>query len=88
MIRYGMFVALVVFVVPLLFAQEQVPAGEDSSALAESPDISEESVREAVSKSVQLLEQASAGTAEKRVCFTSHGQAHPVLALDELVHDR
>lgn len=42
-----------------------------------------EEIRVSVSRSVSLLEKASAGTAEKRVCFTCHGQALPVLTLVE-----
>ena len=38
-------------------------------------------VRTAVDKSLVLLQRASAGSAEKRPCFTCHSQAHPVLAI-------
>ncbi len=39
-----------------------------------------------ITRSVALLEKASAGTAEQRACFTCHGQALPVLALVEAEH--
>ena len=40
-------------------------------------------VRDAVRKSLALLEKASAGSAKKRKCFTCHNQALPVLAIVE-----
>ncbi len=38
-------------------------------------------IRDAVEKSLLLLQRASAGSAEKRPCFTCHSQALPVLAI-------
>ncbi|MBL4886618.1 MAG: hypothetical protein JKY95_19095 [Planctomycetaceae bacterium] len=43
----------------------------------------EEQVRDAIRKSLTLLEQAAVGTAEKRKCFTCHGQALPVMVMTE-----
>ena len=40
-------------------------------------------IQGAVARSLDLLEKASMGSAEKRVCFTCHSQAMPVLALAE-----
>ena len=44
---------------------------------------SEATLRESVQKSLLMLETASAGTAEQRMCFTCHGQAQPVIAIVE-----
>jgi len=44
-------------------------------------EVDHQRVRDAVEKSLLLLERASAGSAEKRPCFTCHSQAHPVLAI-------
>ncbi|MCS7469978.1 terpene cyclase/mutase family protein [Stieleria sp. ICT_E10.1] len=55
-----------------------------SQIAAEDPiSLHDEEIRQSVSRSTLLLEKAAAGTAEKRVCFTCHGQALPVLALVE-----
>ena len=40
-------------------------------------------LRGAIDKAVSLLEIASAGSAEHRMCFSCHGQALPVMALSE-----
>ena len=40
-------------------------------------------VRQAISRTIPLLEKASAGSADERTCFTCHSQAMPVLALAE-----
>ncbi len=45
--------------------------------------ISEEALRSGVERSLPLLERASAGSADQRVCFTCHNQALPVFALVE-----
>jgi len=37
----------------------------------------------AAKRSIAILETASAGSAERRTCFTCHSQAHPVLAIVE-----
>jgi len=37
----------------------------------------------AAERSIVLLQAASAGSAERRTCFTCHSQAHPVLAIVE-----
>ena len=44
-------------------------------------DVDHQRVRTAVEKSLLLLERGSAGSAEKRPCFTCHSQALPVLAI-------
>lgn len=46
----------------------------------------ENQVRGAIQSSIKLLEAASAGSAKKRVCFTCHNQALPILALTEARH--
>ncbi|MCH7551193.1 MAG: hypothetical protein IIA35_05775, partial [Proteobacteria bacterium] len=38
-------------------------------------------LRAAITKSIPLVEKGSAGSAEKRTCFTCHSQAVPVVAL-------
>jgi hypothetical protein len=43
----------------------------------------QEHVRDAIRGALSLLEQASAGSAEQRLCFTCHSQALPVMALTE-----
>ncbi|MBT4013718.1 MAG: hypothetical protein HN617_05615 [Planctomycetaceae bacterium] len=48
---------------------------------APSVELDHQRIREAVEKSLLLLERASAGSAEKRPCFTCHSQALPVLAI-------
>lgn len=40
-----------------------------------------QTIREAVSRAIPLLERGSAGSASERQCFTCHNQAVPVLAL-------
>ncbi|MDC0574501.1 hypothetical protein OAO39_01075 [Pirellulaceae bacterium] len=52
-------------------------AAENQAASA----VDHQRVRTAVDKSLVLLQRASAGSAEKRPCFTCHSQAHPVLAI-------
>ena len=53
--------------------------GENQSA--PSVGVDHQRVRTAVEKSLLLLERGSAGSAEKRPCFTCHSQALPVLAI-------
>jgi hypothetical protein len=48
---------------------------------ASSVELDHQRIRAAVEKSLLLLERASAGSAEKRPCFTCHSQALPVLAI-------
>jgi hypothetical protein len=48
---------------------------------ASSVEVDHQRIRDAVEKSLLLLERASAGSAEKRPCFTCHSQALPVLAI-------
>jgi hypothetical protein len=43
------------------------------------PDV----IRDAISKSIPLLEKGSSGSADHRQCFTCHSQAIPVFALSE-----
>ena len=50
-------------------------------SLADPPD--EVSLRAAIQKAIPPLEKASAGSADKRKCFTCHNQAIPILALTE-----
>ncbi len=50
---------------------------------APSEAVTEEALREAISKSIPLLEKGALGSAEQRKCFTCHSQAMPVLALSE-----
>ena len=52
-----------------------------SGVSADTPDI--ERVRSAVARAVPLLEAGSAGSAEKKKCFTCHNQALPIVALAE-----
>jgi pectate lyase len=40
-------------------------------------------IRQAIERSLPLLEMASAGSAEQRECFTCHNQGLPILALTE-----
>ena len=44
-------------------------------------DDSQRQLKNSIRRSIELLETASRGSAEKRVCFTCHGQALPVFAL-------
>ena len=44
-------------------------------------EVDHQQIRNAVEKSLLLLERGSAGSAEKRPCFTCHSQALPVLAI-------
>ena len=48
---------------------------------APSVEVDHQRIRTAVEKSLLLLQRASAGSAEKRPCFTCHSQALPVLAI-------
>ena len=50
---------------------------------AEGAGATPEVVREAIGKSIPLLEKTTAGTSAHRGCFTCHGHAMPVLALVE-----
>ncbi len=54
-----------------------------SIAAASEKSIDEPQIRLAVERSLSLLENASATTAQLRTCFTCHGQAQPVFALVE-----
>jgi dienelactone hydrolase len=55
----------------------------DRPVAAQEPMVAESKIREAVMRSLPLLELASAGSARQRSCFTCHSQAHPVLAMAE-----
>jgi len=46
-------------------------------------DVTADKLTAAAERSISLLETASAGSAERRTCFTCHSQAHPVLAIVE-----
>ena len=46
-----------------------------------SVEVDRQQIRDAVERSLLLLERASSGSAEKRPCFTCHSQALPVLAI-------
>ena len=54
-------------------------AAENPAALP--VEVDHQQIRNAVEKSLLLLERGSAGSAEKRPCFTCHSQALPVLAI-------
>ncbi|MEZ6136373.1 MAG: hypothetical protein R3C53_15870 [Pirellulaceae bacterium] len=45
--------------------------------------LGEQRIRLAIERSLALLEQTSATTADMRTCFTCHGQAQPVIAFVE-----
>lgn len=46
-------------------------------------DVTADKLTAAAERSISLLETASAGSAERRTCFTCHSQAHPVLVIVE-----
>lgn len=50
------------------------------------PAKDEAAVRLAAGKAIELLQIASAGSAEQRTCFNCHGQAMPVIAFSEANH--
>ncbi len=50
---------------------------------AESPQVFEKKIRDAVARSIPLLEAGSKGSADQRQCFTCHSQALPVFVLTE-----
>ena len=52
-----------------------------AGALAEEPQIDQETLRAAVSKTLPLLETAAVGHRENRTCFACHNQGIPILAL-------
>lgn len=52
-----------------------------STLQADSPGPATEAIRNAIRKSIPLLEKGSAGSAKHRKCFTCHNQGLPVLAL-------
>ena len=54
-------------------------AAEKPAAL--SVEVDHQRIRDAVEKSLLLLQRGSAGSADKRPCFTCHSQALPVLAI-------
>lgn len=58
-----------------------IPAGRSLAEETGAPD--EASLRAAIQKAIPPLEKASAGSADKRKCFTCHNQAVPILALTE-----
>jgi len=63
---------MVVFVASVTWGAEPPATAGDLIAAAE--------------RSIAILETASAGSAERRTCFTCHSQAHPVLAIVEAKH--
>ena len=58
-------------------------AGGSCCLWADDSEISPYVIRDAIRKSIPLLEKGAAGSAEQRQCFTCHNQALPVLALAE-----
>ncbi len=54
-----------------------------SQLAAEELAPSENAIRSAVTRALPLLERASAGSADQRICFTCHSQALPVFAIVE-----
>ncbi|MBT4864348.1 MAG: hypothetical protein HON53_04395 [Planctomycetaceae bacterium] len=58
-----------------------------SSLFADDAEPAASALREAISKTIPLLEKGMAGSAEQRTCFTCHNQAVPVMAMIE-VRDR
>lgn len=67
------------FIILILFLMHSLPA------IAQADDLqpNEEPMRAAIRKAIVLLDAASAGSANKRKCFTCHNQALPVMALAE-----
>ena len=63
-------------------AQDPQSAPTGSSADAELTAADAE-LTAAIERSLKLLEASSAGSAEQRICFTCHSQAHPVITLSE-----
>lgn len=57
------------------------PGGRSLAEETGAPD--EASLRAAIQRAIPPLEKASAGSADKRKCFTCHNQAIPILALTE-----
>jgi N-acyl-D-amino-acid deacylase len=54
-----------------------------SSLFAEDAKPAASAIRDAIGKTIPLLEKGSAGSAEQRTCFTCHNQAVPVIAIIE-----
>ena len=69
------------FVILLSVSLLHTTTHANENQAAPSVEVDHQRVRDAVEKSLLLLERASAGSAEKRPCFTCHSQAHPVLAI-------
>ncbi|MBT4694446.1 MAG: hypothetical protein HOB73_13985 [Planctomycetaceae bacterium] len=70
-----------VLVILLSVSMLQTTARGAEIQAASSVEVDHQRIRDAVEKSLLLLERASAGSAEKRPCFTCHSQALPVLAI-------
>lgn len=60
-----------------------ISLADNQHQAVEKGEVTEVSLRVAISKAASLLEKASAGSADKRRCFTCHNQAVPVFALVE-----
>ena len=54
-----------------------------SSLFADDAAPTTSAIRNAISKTIPLLEKGTAGSAEQRTCFTCHNQAVPVMAIIE-----
>lgn len=57
-----------------------------SHAVSDDTTVSTADIRAAVAQAIPLIESGSAGSAEKRKCFTCHNQAVPIVALSEARH--
>lgn len=68
-----------VFLLSVSLLHATTDAAENPAA--PSVEVDHQRVRAAVGKSLLLLERGSAGSVEKRPCFTCHSQALPVLAI-------
>lgn len=72
------------FLLVVLFLARQLNAGDLSSETNGAPGhVTRAQIRQAVARSLALLETASVGSADNRKCFTCHSQALPVIAVVE-----
>lgn len=55
----------------------------NSSLIADDAAPAASAIRDAIGKTIPLLEQGTAGSAKQRTCFTCHSQAVPVIAIIE-----
>jgi hypothetical protein len=69
--------------IPIVMALVLAVISAGSSLAEEAGPPDEVSLRAAIQKAIPPLEKASAGSADKRKCFTCHNQAIPILALTE-----